>query len=107
MGAVEVLRLMTKGPGPPRRTVSGKGATKSSMVRCQMSPLNGDFVGAAMYVNSTNGWSVVRIVSKHVWRYRDRRLLAATKSAKLVLCQDKRAVIEIDFNASARGAVNS
>ena len=78
IGAVEVLRLITKGPGPPRRTASGKGANKSSMVRCQISPVIGDFIGAAMNVFSTNGWSVVRIVSKQAWLNRDRCLLAAT-----------------------------
>ena len=31
-----------------------------------------------MNVFSTNGWSVVRIVSKQAWLSRDRRLLAAT-----------------------------
>ncbi len=78
IGAVEVLRLITKGPGPPRRTASGKGTNKSSMVRCQISPVIGDFIGAAMNVFSTNGWRVVTIVSKQAWLSRDRRLLAAT-----------------------------
>jgi len=48
IGAVDALRLMTKGPGPPRRVASGKGASKSSMVRCQISPVIGVFFGAAM-----------------------------------------------------------
>src|SRR5208283_4262427 len=78
IGAVDVLRLITKGPGPPRRTASGKGANKSSMVRCQISPVIGDFIGAAMNVFSTNRWSVVRIVSKQVRLNRDRCLLVAT-----------------------------
>src|SRR5437879_13368029 len=34
---VDVLRLMTKGPGPAVRAGSLGGANKSSMLRCQMS----------------------------------------------------------------------
>jgi hypothetical protein len=50
IGAVDTLRLITKGPAPPSRDVSGKGASKSSMLRCQMSPFNGVFIGAAINV---------------------------------------------------------
>src|SRR2546421_9146216 len=35
--AVDVLRLMTKGPGPAVRAGSLGGANRSSMLRCQMS----------------------------------------------------------------------
>jgi hypothetical protein len=50
IGADDVVRLITKGPGPPRRIVSGSGANKSSMPKCQMSPLNAVSIGAAMVV---------------------------------------------------------
>jgi hypothetical protein len=30
--------------------LSGKGANKSSMQRCQMSPVDGEFIGAAINV---------------------------------------------------------
>jgi hypothetical protein len=52
IGAVDTLRLMTKGPGPPKRGASGKGASKSSMLRCQMSPVNGVLIGVAIFVFS-------------------------------------------------------
>src|SRR5271166_1207131 len=48
MGAVDALRLITKGPGPPSLTVSAMGASKSSMLRCQISPVSREFVGCAI-----------------------------------------------------------
>jgi hypothetical protein len=48
IGAVDALKLITKGPGPPNRGVSGEGASKSSMLRCQISRVNGEFIGAAI-----------------------------------------------------------
>jgi hypothetical protein len=50
IGALDALRLITKGPGPPRRAVSGNGASKSSTLRYKLSPVNGVFVGTAMNV---------------------------------------------------------
>jgi hypothetical protein len=41
MLAVEELRLMTNGPGPPRRGFSGNGDNRSSMLKCQMSSVTG------------------------------------------------------------------
>jgi hypothetical protein len=50
IGAVEALRLITNGPGPPSRVFSGKGSSKSSMLKCQISPVIGVFIGAAINV---------------------------------------------------------
>jgi len=49
MGAVDALKLITKGPGPPSRGLVGMGAvSKSSMLKCQISPVNGVFIGVAI-----------------------------------------------------------
>jgi hypothetical protein len=48
MGAVDALRLITNGPGPPSLAVSAMGASKSSMLRCQISPVSREFVGCAI-----------------------------------------------------------
>jgi hypothetical protein len=45
MGAVDALRLITKGPGPPRRGEAGSGSSKSSIVKCQISLVNGVLIG--------------------------------------------------------------
>jgi hypothetical protein len=40
-GAVDALKLITNGPGPPNRGDSGNGASRSSMLGCRISPLDG------------------------------------------------------------------
>jgi hypothetical protein len=45
MGAVDALRLMTKGPGPPMQGAAATGASKSSIVKCQISLVNGVLIG--------------------------------------------------------------
>lgn len=48
IGAVDALKLITKGPEPPSLGLAGNGASKSSMLRCQISPVNGVFIGVAI-----------------------------------------------------------
>jgi hypothetical protein len=45
MGAVDALKLITNGPEPPSRGATESGSSKSSIVKCQISPVNGVLIG--------------------------------------------------------------
>src|SRR5271165_2042347 len=82
IGAVDALKLITKGPGPPSRGVCDKGSSKSSMLRCQISPVNGEFIGVAINAFPRSLREVVRILAKRTERNRDQRRFAATNTSQ-------------------------
>src|SRR5579862_7693811 len=92
IGAEEALRLITKGPGPPRRGDSCSGCSRSSMLRCQISPpVNGVFIDAAISHPAEVGcW-------RRYWRSSTNetvmRVYGCLQKCELDLCQRQRCLV--------------
>jgi hypothetical protein len=91
IGALDALRLITNGPAPPSRGVSGRGASKSSTLKCQLSRVDGELIGAAIHAFPMNDSGVPGILAKGGGRNSDGRRFAATKNVKALYVKERTA----------------
>src|ERR1700733_5143369 len=110
MGAVDALRLITKGPGPPRPGEAGSGSSKSSIVKCQISLVNGVLIGVPIKRSAALPMLMARILANYVKGNRDGRRSTTTTSKRIPLmsaARKQQRQSEISYAARLRAATRN